>query len=108
VGEYSKLPDWLVFSNAPCLFCFDLLFPPCTQAVGYPADIIKTRIQASPNNHTMTIMGTAKELIQEANGRVIAGLYKGFGLKLVRSVPASMIGFTTYEWVAEKLRGSEN
>jgi solute carrier family 25 carnitine/acylcarnitine transporter 20/29 len=56
----------------------------------------------------MTIMGTAKELIQEANGRVIAGLYKGFGLKLVRSVPASMIGFTTYEWVAEKLRGSEN
>jgi hypothetical protein len=48
--------------------------------------------------------GTAKQLVAEADGRVFAGLYRGFGLKLVRAVPASMIGFTTYEWVASRLR----
>jgi hypothetical protein len=46
------------------------------------------------------------ELVQEANGRVFAGLYRGFGLKLMRAVPASMIGFTTYEFVATQIRNS--
>ncbi len=74
--------------------------------MGYPFDIIKTRIQASPNNGA-SVYGTALELVKEANGRVMAGLYRGFGLKLVRAVPASMIGFTTYEWVAERVRGGK-
>jgi solute carrier family 25 (mitochondrial carnitine/acylcarnitine transporter), member 20/29 len=77
------------------------------QAVGYPFDIIKTRIQARPQRSVACnpgIYGTAMELIAEADGRVMAGLYRGFGLKLVRAVPASMIGFTTYEWVAGQLR----
>lgn len=69
---------------------------------GYPFDLIKTRIQASTAGEA-SIMGTTKTLIQEANGNVIQGLYRGFGLKLVRSVPASMIGFTTYELVKEKV-----
>lgn len=69
--------------------------------VGYPFDLIKTRIQAS--NQPQTILGTARTLIQEANGNVFQGLYRGFGLKLVRSVPASMIGFTTYELVKESI-----
>jgi len=46
---------------------------------------------------------TARTIIQEANGNAIQGLYRGFGLKLVRSVPASMIGFTTYELVKESI-----
>ncbi|KAL7563944.1 hypothetical protein ACA910_017559 [Epithemia clementina (nom. ined.)] len=75
-------------------------------AVGYPADLIKTRIQsasASAAAATTTthrhrgILDTARILIREANGNVLAGLYKGFGLKLLRAVPASMIGFTIYE-----------
>ena len=65
-------------------------------AVGYPADVIKTRIQASAN--PMGIIDTGRLLIQEANGSW-RGLYRGFGLKLVRSVPASMIGFGVYEFV---------
>lgn len=69
--------------------------------VGYPFDLIKTRIQAS--NQQQTILGTARTLVQEANGNVFQGLYRGFGLKLVRSVPASMIGFTTYELVKESI-----
>ena len=66
-------------------------------AVGYPADVIKTRIQAHPNAN-LTILDTVRLLRAEANGSWWA-LYRGFGLKLVRSIPASMIGFTVYEAV---------
>ena len=56
---------------------------------------------AAPNK--VSVWGTAQLLIQEANGSIMQGLYRGFGLKLVRSVPASMIGFTTYEWVKDSI-----
>ncbi|CAJ1935286.1 unnamed protein product [Cylindrotheca closterium] len=72
--------------------------------VGYPADIIKTRIQATEPHVVKGIFETGLELIAEANGNVFQGLYRGFGLKLVRSIPASMIGFTTYEFAAYQLR----
>ena len=79
--------------------------------VGYPADLIKTRIQAmstaslghcQPSGHTMGIVETAQQLIREADGNIWNGLYRGFGMKLVRSIPASMIGFTVYESVKEQ------
>jgi solute carrier family 25 (mitochondrial carnitine/acylcarnitine transporter), member 20/29 len=82
-------------------------------AVGYPADLIKTRIQSratvtntsnsSSRNVNLGILATARELIHESNGRIVSGLYRGFLLKLVRSVPASMIGFTTYEFVKKQV-----
>jgi solute carrier family 25 (mitochondrial carnitine/acylcarnitine transporter), member 20/29 len=82
-------------------------------AVGYPADLIKTRIQAlamtaATNNTsakaaTTGIVETARQIIREADGKVVSGLYRGFGMKLVRSVPASMIGFTVYEGVKEQI-----
>jgi len=75
-------------------------------AVGYPADLIKTRIQANATATATTIpsiRATARELIAEADGKVWQGLYRGFGMKLVRSVPASMIGFTVYESVKEQI-----
>jgi solute carrier family 25 carnitine/acylcarnitine transporter 20/29 len=68
--------------------------------VGYPADLIKTRIQVGSSQG---IIGTARLLIQESGGSVVAGLYRGFGLKLVRSVPASMIGFSVYEYVKKHI-----
>ena len=67
--------------------------------VGYPFDLIKTRIQAS--HGAKGIIETAVELQKEGN------LYRGFGLKLVRSVPASMIGFCIYEYVSGKLRAND-
>lgn len=70
------------------------------KAVGYPFDLIKTRIQASPDS-SVSIWETAMQLRQEPGG-----LYRGFGLKLVRAIPASMIGFTVYEFVKEKMIGS--
>jgi solute carrier family 25 (mitochondrial carnitine/acylcarnitine transporter), member 20/29 len=75
-------------------------------AVGYPADLIKTRIQATSSSLGQAptgIVETAQKIIQEADGRILTGLYRGFGMKLVRSVPASMIGFTVYEGVKERI-----
>ncbi|KAL7537630.1 hypothetical protein ACHAXR_007972 [Thalassiosira sp. AJA248-18] len=69
-------------------------------AVGYPADLIKTRIQAGSGKG---IFGTAKDLVNESNGRVVHGLYRGFSLKLFRAIPASAIGFLTYETAAKFL-----
>lgn len=68
-------------------------------AVGYPADLLKTRIQAS-TAESPTIYGTARDIVQTDG---FAGLYKGFGLKLVRSIPASMIGFSVYELVKDAI-----
>mmetsp|Transcript_20842 Transcript_20842/g.43506 ORF Transcript_20842/g.43506 Transcript_20842/m.43506 type:complete len:123 (+) Transcript_20842:167-535(+) len=65
--------------------------------VGYPADLIKTRIQAGSGNG---IMGTTRDIINESGWR---GLYNGLTLKLLRAVPASAIGFLTYESVAKTL-----
>ncbi len=71
--------------------------------VGYPFDIIKTRIQA-PGGENKTINAVAKEIINESNGRVLSGLYRGFSLKLAKAVPSSAINFLVYEKVAEALR----
>jgi len=68
--------------------------------VGYPFDLIKTRIQAGSGKG---ILATAKVLVDESGGHVVRGLYKGFSLKLVRAIPASAIGFLTYETVAKFL-----
>mmetsp|Transcript_12505 Transcript_12505/g.22638 ORF Transcript_12505/g.22638 Transcript_12505/m.22638 type:complete len:82 (+) Transcript_12505:642-887(+) len=65
--------------------------------VGYPADLIKTRIQAGSGNG---IMGTTRDIINESGWR---GLYNGLTLKLLRAVPASAIGFLTYESAAKML-----
>lgn len=78
--------------------------------VGYPADLIKTRIQANASafvNSTMvndTIVSIARDLVQEANGNYVKGLYRGFGMKLARSIPASMIGFLVYETIKEQIK----
>lgn len=66
--------------------------------VGYPADLIKTRIQYRGGGG---IIEVGREIVAEAGG--LHGLYRGFGLKLVRAVPASMIGFSVYEMVKKQL-----
>lgn len=70
-------------------------------AVGYPFDILKTRIQATEASKGMYEMATE---IVATDG--LMGLYRGFGLKLLRAVPASMVGFLTYETVADWIRSS--
>mmetsp|Transcript_20916 Transcript_20916/g.24061 ORF Transcript_20916/g.24061 Transcript_20916/m.24061 type:complete len:279 (+) Transcript_20916:77-913(+) len=74
--------------------------------VGYPFDIIKTRIQsASTTNVSRTpqMIDVAKDIMKESNGQVLQGLYKGFGLKLAKAIPASAINFFVYEKVMSSL-----
>ena len=77
------------------------------KAVGYPFDIIKTRIQAAsavgPASSPPGVLATARQLVAEADGNILRGLYRGFGWKLLRSIPASMIGFLSYEVVSDAL-----
>ncbi|CAM9844120.1 unnamed protein product, partial [Choristocarpus tenellus] len=79
--------------------------------VGYPFDVIKTRMQG-PNltsgpgtlqevEKSLSLLFIAREMYQ-AEG--IEVFWRGFGLKLVRAVPMSMIGFFAYEKVAQELR----
>lgn len=71
--------------------------------VGYPADLIKTRIQAYNGSH-LSILEATRQIIQESHARSpIQSLYRGFTLKLSRAVPASAIGFVVYENVKDAL-----
>lgn len=69
--------------------------------------MIKTRIQGvriAGNGLTegpSGVIATAQEMAR-VEGRGV--FYRGFGLKLARAVPMSMIGFFAYEVAAKKFR----
>jgi len=89
--------------NAAFISLFSGAFAAFTAwGVGYPFDIVKTRIQA-PGAQDKSVVSTMKDIVRESNGRVIAGLYKGFGLKLAKAVPSSAINFFVYEKVVKYL-----
>ena len=73
--------------------------------VGYPFDIIKTRIQAadtynkSIGHQQLGVWQVAREIICESKGSPLTALYKGFSLKLAKAIPASAINFFVYEWI---------
>ncbi len=77
-------------------------------AIGYPFDIIKTRIQAveGPGTERLTVSQATRDILQESKGRPLAFLYRGFWLKIVKAVPASAINFFVYESVANNLRNA--
>lgn len=69
--------------------------------VGYPFDVLKTRCQAAPSDSAPSLVEAARVL--HAEGGLVA-FYRGFGLKLCRAVPMSMIGFLAYERALEVLQ----
>lgn len=111
--EYAKtgLTEYRLEKNDGCKVENDIATPMLSGAfaattawgVGYPFDLIKTRIQSPNTQSGAGILATAKVLIDESGGRVVHGLYKGFSLKLLRAIPASAIGFLTYEYGAQFL-----
>lgn len=70
--------------------------------VGYPFDIIKTRIQVSENR--LTVLEATKDIFYESNGRLLSTFYRGFWMKIAKAVPASALNFLAYESVAKELR----
>lgn len=67
--------------------------------VGYPFDIIKTRCQMSATSEGF--IAAAQQVWREGG---LAAMYRGFGLKMCRSVPMSAIGFLVYEHTYSCLR----
>ena len=75
--------------------------------VGYPFDIIKTRIQASTGSSMTTKISVGqatREILNEAKGQPFRTFYRGFWLKIAKAVPASAINFFVYESVSKDLR----
>ena len=72
-------------------------------AVGYPADPIKTRIQAAASTAATEgaalpgIRATSLMMLREAEGNYLRAFYRGFGLKLAKALPCSAISFLVYE-----------
>lgn len=70
----------------------------------FPADVIKSRQQAlslstsSLHRSQAGLVGTAKYIWEQGG---IRGFYRGFGITLARSVPASAVIFLSYEMLKE-------
>lgn len=71
--------------------------------VGYPADLVKTRVQAHAARSAAAGMRapglaeTCAAMLRESGGDVLRAFYRGFDLKLLRAVPASAVSFFAYE-----------
>ena len=73
--------------------------------VGYPADLVKTRVQAHAARSAAAGMmmrapglaETCAAMLRESGGDVLRAFYRGFDLKLLRAVPASAVSFFAYE-----------
>lgn len=60
---------------------------------------VTTRIQAAAlsGGRVPGVMETASTMVRETGGDVGKAFYRGFGLKLLRAVPASAVAFFAYE-----------
>ena len=71
--------------------------------VGYPADLVKTRVQshaarsAAAGMRAPGLAETCAAMLRESGGDVLRAFYRGFDLKLLRAVPASAVSFFAYE-----------
>ena len=72
--------------------------------VGYPFDLLKTRIQGSPT--PVSLADATRAVLRDAgpgpSGAVLA-LYRGFALKLLRAVPSNSLNFYVYEAARRRL-----
>jgi len=66
--------------------------------VRVPTEVIKSKMQT---NHTATLIETFRSVLQETHGSVLStvtgGLYRGYGITLMREIPFGMIQFPLYE-----------
>ena len=69
-----------------------------------PTEVVKQRAQAMTEHSSLSAF---KEIIAARQENVLAGLYRGFGITIMREIPFTMIQFPLYEamkrWRAKQL-----
>jgi len=55
--------------------------------------VVKAKMQTSTN----TLSDTVRTVMNEPGGRITGGLYRGYGITLLREIPFAMIQFPLYE-----------
>jgi solute carrier family 25 S-adenosylmethionine transporter 26 len=73
--------------------------------VRVPTDTLKTKMQAGRGNET--ISSTLRLVLSEPG--IFGGIYRGYGITLMREIPFALIQFPIYEWAKgkwSKLQGS--
>jgi len=70
--------------------------------VRVPTEVIKAKMQTNTSQHTNTLGKTLQLVLQETHGSVLSnvtgGLYRGYGVTLMREIPFAMIQFPLYEY----------
>jgi hypothetical protein len=66
----------------------------------YPADTVKSYIQTDPRFTASSLADVAKEIWREHG---VAGLYRGWGVTVLRAAPAHALIFACYEAVSARL-----
>lgn len=66
--------------------------------VRVPTEVVKAKMQTS---HSATLIDTFQSVLQETHGSNLStftgGLYRGYGMTLMREIPFAMIQFPLYE-----------
>jgi solute carrier family 25 (mitochondrial S-adenosylmethionine transporter), member 26 len=66
--------------------------------VRVPTEVVKAKMQTT---ETATLTNTFRSVLQETHGSVLSsftgGLYRGYGMTLMREIPFAMIQFPLYE-----------
>jgi solute carrier family 25 (mitochondrial S-adenosylmethionine transporter), member 26 len=69
-----------------------------------PTEVVKQRAQATSQHSSLSAF---KEILTAKNESVFRGLYRGFGITIMREIPFTMIQFPIYEalkrWQANRL-----
>jgi len=71
--------------------------------VTYPLQVVRTRMQQSPENLSSAYRRTASTALSVLQREGVSGLYKGLGPNVLRVAPASATTFAVYEGVLRVL-----
>ena len=86
--DYPAISHMLAASCGEAMACL----------VRVPTEVIKTKMQTTSNS---TLTNTFQLVFQETHGSVLSnftgGLYRGYGITLMREIPFAMIQFPLYE-----------
>ena len=77
----------------------------CAITVCYPFDLIRRMLHLSGIGGTPEFKGTTDVIRWIVQREGVKGLYKGFRMTLVKSIPASAIMFVTNEQIKRLIRG---